>query len=269
MELTAKELIKYLKSLGIEVHTSTKARGHQGFFLKNRIDISKNISENRIVPTLLHEFAHYVHYSIEPELHKNGGTFKAIFCEENPMFEKELIKVTNFVDEHSLCRKLLYHKQLIKEEIKKYEAVIKHDYPKFMRSKKFKEFDKFIKKSKARYLLKYDRVKLVSGFWNNKTEIFSIDNLDKDFADMPRAFAACIRLKSYQKKQSRVSSRINRLKKYYSRPAELFARLVEGIYLDEKKVYELAPYTYGRFWYLLENGQYNQLSEILRIKNKV
>ena len=53
-----KELIKYFKSLGLTVHTTTKARGHQGFFLKNRIDISKNIPENRVVPTLLHEFAH-------------------------------------------------------------------------------------------------------------------------------------------------------------------------------------------------------------------
>ena len=27
-----KELIKYFKSLGLSVNTSTKARGHQGFF---------------------------------------------------------------------------------------------------------------------------------------------------------------------------------------------------------------------------------------------
>ena len=54
--MEANELIKYLKSLGIDVHTSTKARGHQGFFLKNRIDISKNIPRHRIVPTLIHEF---------------------------------------------------------------------------------------------------------------------------------------------------------------------------------------------------------------------
>ena len=60
--MDANELIKYFRSLGIIVHTGTKARGHQGFFLKNRIDISKNIPENRVIPTLLHEFAHYIHY---------------------------------------------------------------------------------------------------------------------------------------------------------------------------------------------------------------
>ena len=56
--MEAKELIKYFKSLGIDVHTTTKARGHQGFFLKNRIDISKNVPQNKLVQTLLHEFAH-------------------------------------------------------------------------------------------------------------------------------------------------------------------------------------------------------------------
>ena len=44
-EIDKKSFIKYLRSLGIEVHTTTGARGHQGFCLKNRIDISKNISE--------------------------------------------------------------------------------------------------------------------------------------------------------------------------------------------------------------------------------
>ena len=69
-----KELIKYFKSLGITVHTGTKARGHQGFFLKNRIDISKNVPENRVVQTLMHEFAHYIHSKLEPDMNKTGGT---------------------------------------------------------------------------------------------------------------------------------------------------------------------------------------------------
>lgn len=258
MELTAKELIKYFKSLGIEVHTTTKARGHQGFFLKNRIDISKNIPEKRIVPTLLHEFAHYVHYNLEPDMPKTGGTFNTLFCEENPIYEKELFLVTNFVDTNSLCKRLFYHRQLIKEELKKYENIIKSDYPKFMRSKKFKEFERYIKKTDARYLLKYDRVKLIKGFFFNSTKIYTIETIEKDFTDMPRAFAAYIRLKSYQRKQSRVSSRINRLNKYYTSPAELFARFVEGIYLDEERVKEIAPASYKMFNYLLETGYYGK-----------
>ena len=37
------EMVVYIRSLGLTVNTTTKARGHQGFFLKNRIDISANI----------------------------------------------------------------------------------------------------------------------------------------------------------------------------------------------------------------------------------
>lgn len=158
-----KELIKYFKSLGLTVHTTTKARGHQGFFLKNRIDISKNTPENRIVPTLLHEFAHFIHSKIEPGMNKTGGTLKALFGNDGDIFLPELIRITNFVDENSLCVRLYEHKDRVKAKIKEYEKIIKEDYPKFMRSKKFKEFDKYIKKSKAKYLLKYDRVKLIEG----------------------------------------------------------------------------------------------------------
>ena len=117
--MDAKDLIRYFEGLGIEVHTTTKARGHQGFFLKNRIDISKNLPEFRIIPTLLHEFAHYIHYSLEPEMPKTGGSFEKIFKENHTYFEQELIKVTNFVDENSLCVKLYEHKDRVKDQIKK------------------------------------------------------------------------------------------------------------------------------------------------------
>ncbi|MEI8129547.1 MAG: hypothetical protein WCG95_08035, partial [bacterium] len=73
MDDLAKKLIKYFKSLGIEVYTNTKARGHQGFFLKNRIDISTNTRKERVIPTLLHEFAHFIHNKLEPDMIKTGG----------------------------------------------------------------------------------------------------------------------------------------------------------------------------------------------------
>ena len=144
------ELINYFKSLGLNVHTTTKARGYQGFFMKNRIDISKNIPENRAVPTLLHEFAHYIHSTIEPNINKTGGTLKTILLSENPAYKNELLKVTNFVDENSLFIKLYEHKERIKGQIKEQEKIIKQFYPNFQRSKKFKDFDKYIKKSNAR-----------------------------------------------------------------------------------------------------------------------
>lgn len=258
------ELIKYFKSLGLEVHTATKARGHQGFFTKNRIDISKNTPENKIIPTLLHEFAHYIHSKIEPDMNKSGGTLRKIFLSDNPTYKEELIKVTNFVDENSLCVRLFEHKDRVKSKIKDQEKIIKSEYPNFQRSKKFKEFDKFIRKSNAKYLLKYDRVKVIEGgFFSKKNRIYTIDTLEQDFPNMPVAFRACIRLKSLQRKQSRISAKINRYKKYYERPTELFARFVEGIYLDREWVEALAPNVSKQFFDLLKDGYYMELEQIV------
>ena len=260
-----KEVIRYFRSLGLEVNTRTKARGHQGFFLKNRIDISKNIPPDRVIPTLLHEFAHYIHYSLEKDINKTGGTFSAIFGEENSVFEEELFKVTNFVDENSLCVKLYEHKDRIKNLIKDYEKIIKSDYPGFMRSKKFKEFDKYIKKSEAKYLLKYDCVRLVGGFWRKKYRVISVSSIEKDVPDMPRSFSAYIKLRSCQKKQKRISARISRLQKYYKKPTELFARFLEGLYMDKEWVFALAPYTTGKFIERLDNGCYKDLEGIRKL----
>lgn len=266
----AKKLIKYFKSLGIEVYTNTMARGNQGFFLKNRIDISKNTKEDRVVPTLLHEFAHYIHAKIEPDMPKSGGTVEVLFNFSNiqpfnfSTYQKELIAVTHYVDENSLCYRLNAHKEQIKKRIKFFETQIKEDYPKFMRSKKFKEFDKYIRKSKAKYLLKYDRIKLISPFLRRE-EIYTIDNMERDFPDMPRAFCAYIRLKSAQKKQARNSKRINNSNKYYSKPTELFSRFVEGLYIAPDKTRAIAPQTSERFFELLENGYYFELKEVFEL----
>lgn len=259
----AKELIKYLRNIGLDVHTSTKARGHQGFYMKNRIDISKNITDNRVIPTILHEFTHYIHSQIEPFMERTGGTLEAIFDDNDPSFyQNELIRITGMVDVNSKCEKLKLHKDIIKDKIKSYEEIIKQKYPQFQRSKKFKEFDKYIKKSNARYLLKYDRIKLITGGLNKSTQHLSIDNIEKDFSDMPKEFAAYIRLKSCQKKQSRISSKINRLNKYYSKPTELFARFVEGLYLNHNEVKNLAPNSYKRFFELLNAGYYKELYDL-------
>ncbi len=259
-----KELIKYFKSLGLTVHTTTKARGHQGFFMKNRIDISKNTPEERVIPTLLHEFAHYIHSKLEPDMAKTGGNISILFKSNDKKILQELIKVTNFVDQNSLCIRLFEHKDRVKNKIIEQEKIIKKFYPNFQRSKKFKEFDKYIKKSNARYLLKYDRVKLICGsFFRKTTKLYTIDNIEQDFTDMPQAFIAYIRLKSYQKKRSRISTRINKYKKYYEQPAELFARLVEGLYLDKEWVEAIAPNTVKIFYKLLAEGYYMELSKII------
>lgn len=258
-----KSFVRYLRTLGLEVHTTTKARGHQGFFCNNRIDISKNTPEHKVLPTLMHEFAHYIHFQLEPDMPKTGGTFQVLFKSDNPILAAELFKVTNFVDENSLCVRLYEHRERIHDQICEFDRLIKKSYPSFRRSQKFKEFDKFIRHSDAKYLLKYDRVKVMGGFLGFTPKIYTINTIEACFPQMPEAFAAYIRLKSLSRKQARVSARINKLNKYYKRPTELFARFVEGLYLDREWVEAIAPFTCAKFFELLDEGYYGNLVDII------
>ncbi len=262
-----KSLISYFKTLGITINTCTKARGHYGFFLNNRIDISKNTPKDKVINVLLHEFSHYIHNKIEPDISKTGGTLEKLFCiEDTKIIEEELLKVTHEVDENSKYQILLRHKEFAKSRIKYYEQQIKKEYPNFLRSKKFKDFEKYIKHSKAKFLMKYDRVKYVTPFLR-RVEYYSINNIEKDFKDIKPSFAAYIRLHSFQKKQARISSKINRLNKYYKRPTELFSRLVESLYMDKIKTQNLAPKATERFFELLNNGYYFELKNVFEMTN--
>ncbi len=258
-------LIDFIRKQGLIVNTKTKARGHQGFFSNGRIDISKNIPDGRIVPTLLHEFSHYIHSKMELSIAKTGGSLSVLFNNPEYMSEifEELVNVTHFVDENSLHKKLSYHKEQIKKKIKELDIEIKKEYPQFQRSKNFKELEKLVRKTNAKYLLKYDRVK-IKGWFFQCPKIISIDTIEQDFPDLKPSIIAFIRLKSYQKKQNRVSQRINKLNKYYERPTELFARFVEGVYIDEEKIKELAPKSFERFYELLNENYYGELKMLLK-----
>lgn len=255
------DLIKYMESLGLKINTTTRARGHQGFFLDGRIDISKTTPPERFIPTLMHEFAHYIHSKLEGNISKTGGNLAKIFNTDDD-YTKELIAVTNFVDNHSKCEKLIRHRDMVKDSIKKLDLQIKEDFPNFKRSKKFKEFDKAIKGSKLKYLLKYDRVRIMPWFLFGKEEVLSINTIEQDFPNLKTAFVNYIRLKSLTRKQRRISNRISKLHKYYNRPTELFARLVEGLFIDENVIRELAPNATKRFFELLEQGYYGELKNI-------
>ncbi len=266
-----KELIDYIESQGIIVNTNTKARGHLGFFINGRIDISKNTPENRIISTLLHEFAHYIHSKLETGIAKTGGTLNVLFNKKEDCKEifEELVDVTHFVDENSLHKKLSYHKEQIKNKIKELDNEIKKEYPDFQRSKNFKKLEKLIKKTDAKYLLKYDMVK-IRGWLFQKPKIITIDTLETDFPELKPSIIAFIRLKSYQKKQTRISQRINKIERYYKKPTELFARFVEGVYIDEEIIKHLAPITYKRFNELLNDDYYKELKILLeKTKNKL
>lgn len=259
-----KDVIKYLKSLGISVHTRTKARGNKGFYCKNRIDISKDIEDERFLDTLAHEFAHYIHAKIEPKTFNKGGSLQKLFaCFETSDIEKELIKVTHFVDPNSKLEKLIEIKEQYKKRIKQKENEIKMTCPDFQRSKPYKPFEKAIRKSKAKYLLKHDRIKLITPFLH-RVELYSITTAHLDFPELKPEFINILKLKSLQKKQANNSRRINKYNKYYNSPNELFARFVQSLIYDFETTKILAPKTYERFFTLLNEGYFMELEYLFK-----
>jgi hypothetical protein len=105
-------------------------------------------------------------------------------------------------------------------------------------------------------------------FMFGKEDILSIATIEEDFPNLQKAFVNYIKLKSLLRKQKRITARILKINKYYSRPTELFARFVEGLYLDREKVETLAPNCVKRFYELLECGYYYKLKELLIYTNK-
>ena len=204
--LTKKNVIEFLRSLDIEVKTNTKARGNQGLYQRNRIDISKGLDEERAIEVLVHEFAHHIHYKIDRDFVKNGGTIETLFNTSSIIeIKEELLNVTNLIDKNTRLQIFLKAKDEANATIKGMQNAIRRDYPNFMRSKKFAEFDKYVKDSDAKYLVKYDAIRLMQGFFFKKERIISVKNLEHDFPDMPKAFQLYIRLCSMQRKQSKIS----------------------------------------------------------------
>ena len=254
------ELISYLSEIGLDIHTTTKARGHNGFFKDGRIDISKNLDDCSAIKTILHEFAHYVNSLLDSKF-KNSYV---LFDTDIENLKEELLCVTNFVDENSLCKNLIQERQIINKSIKELTSEIRKVYPKFSLTEEFKQFKRYAMWSNLGYLEKYDRVKLLSWF-NPKT--YSITNVRKDFPNIPDVFVNYLNLKSKQRKRARITRRIARLNKYYSSPTELFARFIEGVYLDKEFTKELAPMSFQKFSELYKNDYYPELKPIFKILN--
>ena len=267
--LTKRNVIEFLRSLNIEVKTNTKARGNQGLYQKNRIDISRGLKEEQAIEVLVHEFAHHIHYKIDKDFLKNGGSLENIF-NTNDIVEihAELINVTNLIDKNFRLKIFLDAKEEISKQIKGAQSAIRRDYPEFMRSKKFPEFEKYIKNSDAKYLVKYDAIRLMLGFFFKKERVLTVKNLEVDFPDMPKAFQLYIRLCSMQRKQAKITRRINKLNKYYEKPTELFARYVQGYFSTPETISTIAPITTRRFNELLNSGYYKELKDLFEIFGK-
>lgn len=264
--LTKKNVIEFLRSLDIEVHTNTKARGNNGLYQRNRIDVARGLDEEKAISVLVHEFAHHIHSKIDNDFVRNGGSLECIFkvvnCEE---IQKELVELTNLFDKNSKMNIFLKAKEEVSHQIKGMQKVIQNEYPKFQRSKKFEEFEKYIKNSDAKYLVKYDAVRLTAGFFFKKERILTVKNLEQDFPDMPKAFQLYIRLCSKQRKQAKITRRLNKMNKYFEKPTELFARFVQYYFCNSSEVSQIAPITTQRFNELLNSGYYKELKDFFEI----
>lgn len=275
------KLIKYYKSLGVEVCTHTNAHGYQGYFSDNKIEISKAIRKERIIPTLLHEFSHFIHQKLDPDMVMTGGSIETLFdltktrqaeflqsenlnlstyqlidlsTEKNfslphlltsSPIKEELLQVTNFVDKSSECNILECHKKGLDDEIKALGYQIKRDYPHFKKSKKFNEFENFVNEAKSNNILSEEDI--------------------EEGSNMPEPFSAYVKLKAAIRERARIHWHINKYKKYYATPTELFARFVEGLYIDSKKICKIANKAYNRFFELLENNYYFELKNVFQL----
>ena len=256
-----KNIIDYCLAQGIEIHTSTKARGHQGVFLHDnrnlkRIDISKKLPQERFCPVIAHEFAHYFHQTLD----KDFESLQEIFGVKEEILMPELESVTAFVSGNDTETKANNELTKILKEIKELEAIIKQSYPNFKRSAKFKDFDKFIKHSDAKYFLRYDCVKMLK---LTGIVLYHFENIEKDFPTIPEEFIAYIKLRRLQRYQRRLSKQVSKLKKYYAKPTELFARFVEGLVIDANKIKTIAPETYDAFIERLEYKAFKPLKGLL------
>lgn len=264
-EFGEKEFLRFLIEQGIEVKTNTRARGNLGICYKNRIDISKKVAKERRLSVLAHEYAHKVHYDLEKDSFSKGGSLEKLFnVEDIKEIHQELIQVTQFVDENSKFLKFNNQRIQIYSEIKQYEKVIKIYYPDFKRSSDFKPAKKYLKNSPAKYLLRYDNIKIIHPIFR-KENVYSIQTIDTDFPDMPLAIKAYVRLKSCERLYKRLYRAKNKADKYYNKPTELFARFIEGLYVDQQKVSEIAPLAYSRFVELLNSGYYGKLKELFNL----
>ena len=236
------KIINYLESLGIEVNIGkNKARGNKGFFKTNnnsyRIDISKGLSEEETLRVLVHELAHYVHYCEDKTL----KSLNFIFGKDYENFQEDLISLTVDAVPKDFANKLFDIRDSIKNEINDISKQIKAFYPDIRLSQDNNKIAKDISKSEYKYLLKYDKVRVFSGFRN---KVYSIENLRKEFPDIKPEHERYLQLNSLKRKLRRINSRISRLNRYYNKPSELFARSMEYFILKPECMKHETPKLY-------------------------
>ena len=230
------ELKEYLSSLGICVNIGkTKARGNNGVFMHRfdnfRIDVSGKVKQEEILSVILHEFAHYIHYSYDKTL----NSLDFIFSNYDDELKEELIKITVNEIPKDFAVALYSEKDKLKSEIKELSAKIKIFHPDFKLAQTSSCLDKLINYP-LKYLLKYDRVKYLG-------KLYSVHELD-DYKISEDAKLYLL-IKSKQRAVNRINSKISKLNRYYNSPSELFARFLESYYTKSVYTKSVAPTAYS------------------------
>lgn len=226
------ELTNYLESLGIVVNIGkNKARGNRGIFCRKngtyRIDISKNMDEETVLATLIHEFAHYVHYKYDKTLKSLEFVFGVLTEEE----QEELLNVTV----NNIPKEFAASLYKIKEEYTAENKILLNKIRKIYPDFKVSEPNKKIERS-----LMF---------------AFSLSELQ----------ASYIKLKSNQKNISKINARINKLNKYYNQPSELWARFCEMFFIDYELANQIAPAVSAKLLKVMKFNNIPEMSEIQKI----
>lgn len=260
------ELVNLISSYGVEVNIGkNKAQGNKGFFKakgdKYRIDINKNVSDEEVLRVLVHEFAHFLHYT-----HcKKMNNLEFILKDKEAEFLEELIELTVSLVPSEMPKKLFAQKDEIKNLIKPLVADIKSIYPDFVVSKPYKKIENSIKNRYAKMLLKYDAVKVVDFF---EQKVYHIQELDKCFPELTQIQKTYILLKSKQRMLSRVNSRISKINRYYNSCTELFARSIELYMFNREQFEKMAPNLIDMYDNYFKTSDGAVFLEILKIVKK-
>lgn len=257
------KLVNYIESFGISVNIGkNKARGNKGFFKTNgkeyKIDIRKNLSEKEVIRILVHEFIHFVHYTYDKTLKSLDFIFPNCFDE----YYEDLIKLTVDTVPKDFAMELFEKKTLLKNRADILAKKIKTTYPDIKLSNKNNFLNKEISKYGFKYLLKYDRVKILSGF---STKVLSVENLQNDFPHVNPIYCDYLILCSLKRQINRVNGKISRLNKYYNSLSELLARSFEYFVTEPETMKELTPKLYDYYKYIIQTRKFKELSEMIAI----
>ena len=252
----------YIESLGIEVNIGkNRARGNKGFFKsqngKYRIDISKCISDIEKLKILVHEFSHYVHYKYDKTLKSLNFIFNDVYKD----YEDDLINLTVDSIPKSTVSPLFNLKTEITQDVNDYNKYFSEKYSDYVPNKPFKKIEKSITQSELRYLLKYDRVKIFSGF---QFKIISLDNINELSRDISEDSLMYLKLKVAQRKLRRINSKISRLNKYYNSPTELFARSLEYYICDKERMKMKTPDLYKYYDSVINANKIPLITDMLK-----